>query len=170
MIAILLVVGAAVLSVTVGRNLAVDRPQWIGMAPAALAAPAAIEVGELSFSESVDDRARPRDPKIEFDSTSDDVWVSFDYRNNSGSNVSYLARANGEDWAWGDLDCCEGSQGRYAFPLRRRSGKDLGGAAYEVFIYDGDTEKARGGFGVHGTKGFDSDGQGNSNNNGNDNH
>jgi hypothetical protein len=166
----LLVVGAAVLSVTVGPNLAIVRPQRIGVASVALAAPAAIDVGELLFSESVDDRARPHDPKIEFDTTTDDVWVSFDYHNNSGSSVSYLARANGEDWAWGDLDCCEGSQGRDAVPLLRRSGKDLGGAAYEVFIYDGDTEKARGGFGVHGTKGFDSDGQGNSNNNGNDNH
>src|SRR6185369_14958698 len=112
-IVMLLVVGAEVLSVTVGRVQANADPQQFGAASVALAAPAAIDVGELLFSESVDDRSRARDPKIEFDTTTDDVWVSFDYHDNAGSNMSYLARANGEDWAWGDLDCCEGSQGRY---------------------------------------------------------
>lgn len=136
-------------------------------ASVAFAAPTAVELSDLAFSEDVDNKGRPRDPKVEFDKSTEDVWVSFDYHDFHGSKVSFLARANGEDWSWGDLDdCCDGSDGRYAFPLKRRSGKNLGGAAYDVFIYADDAEKAHGGFGVRGTKGFDSDDQhdGNDNN------
>lgn len=139
------------------------------LAPTATAAgPVGAQLSDLAFSESVDDRARPRDPRVEFDSSTDEVWVSFEYRDFHGGQVSFLARANGEDWAWGDLDCCDGERGRYAFPLRRRSGKDLGGAAYEVLVYIGDEEQARGGFGVRGARGFDSDSHDNGNGNDND--
>jgi hypothetical protein len=71
--------------------------------------------------------------------------------------MSYLVRANGEDWRWGDLDCCEGATGQFAFPLERDSGKDLGGAAYDAYVYANNAEVAHGGFGVKGRGGFDHD-------------
>src|SRR4051812_16114690 len=64
-----------------------------------LAAPAAMDISDLAFSEDVDDEGRPHDPKVEFDSSTEDVWVSFQFREFHGGQVSFLARANGEDWA-----------------------------------------------------------------------
>jgi hypothetical protein len=125
---------------------------------AAAGAPVSMSIGSLEFSERVDDDARPDDPTIEFDKNTDRVWVSFDFNDYHGEQLSFIVRANGSDWKFGDLDCCEGgSRGRFAFPIERRSGKALGGAAYEVRIYAGDAELAVGGFGVKGTKAFDDD-------------
>lgn len=128
-----------------------------GRTAVAAAAPAAVIVSDLAFSEKVDGDARPKDADVEFNKKTERVWVSFAFREYSGEHLSYVARANGEDWKWGDLDCCTGSSGRIAFPLERRSDKDLGGAAYDVRIYAGDVEVAQGGFGVKGRKGFDND-------------
>jgi hypothetical protein len=129
------------------------------IAMAATDAPAAMSVGGLDFSESVDGNAQPDDSAIEFDKQTDRIWVSFDFHDYSGEQVSFIARANGSDWKFGDLDCCEGASGRFAFPIERDSGKALGGAAYEVRIYASDAEVAAGGFGVKGTKAFDEDDQ-----------
>ena len=126
----------------------------------AAGAPAGMSVGGLEFSERVDKNGRPDDSAVEFDKSTDRIWVSFDYSDYHGERLSFIARANGNDWKFGDLDCCEGgSSGRFAFPLERRSGKSLGGAAYEVRIYAGDAEVAVGGFGVKGTGAFDEDDQ-----------
>ena len=131
----------------------------------AAAAPAATDLTELAFSEAVNDRNEPIEQRTEFDYP-DQVWVSFGYSNHDpNARVSYLVRANGEDFRWGDLDCCGGRQGRYAFPIERRSGRELGGAAYEVRIYVGDVEVAQGGYGVRGREGFDSDNQDSGNDN-----
>ena len=120
-----------------------------------LAAPAAIQIGDITFSKHVDGNAQPIDPQIEFSSRTNRVWASFSYQDNGGARLSYLIRANGSDWQSGDLNCCFTQAGRFAFPIRRPSGKDLGGAAYEVRIFDGDIDLANGGFGVKGTKAFD---------------
>ena len=134
------------------------------------AAPAATDLTELAFSEAVNDQREPINPRTEF-ADPDQVWVSFGYRNHDPNvKVSYLVRANGEDFRWGDLDCCGGREGRFAFPIERRSGRELGGAAYEVRIYMGEAEVAHGGFGVRGREGFDSDNQDSDNqDSGNDN-
>ena len=129
----------------------------------ALAAPARMGLDGLTFSADVDGQANPVDTRIEYDSSTERVWTSFAYRDYGGEAMSYLIRANGDDWRWGDLDCCEGSNGRFAFPIERRSG-DLGGAAYDVFVYASNAEVGHGGFGVRGTQGFDdNDGDDNDN-------
>lgn len=128
-----------------------------GVYAATLSAPSAVSVRDLAFSESVGDDARPRDPKVEFDSDTEHVWVSFSFADYADERMSFLARANGEDWKWGDLECCGRNSGRFAFALERRSHRDLGGAAYDVRIYAGDTEVTQGGFGVRGRQGFDND-------------
>ncbi len=136
----------------------------------ALAAPAATEAGELAFSDAVNDRGEPVGQRTDFPSGVDRVWVSFEYRDHTpGARLKYIARAGGEDFRFGDLDCCGGSQGRHAFPVERRGGGNLGGAAYEVLIFDGDREIARGGFGVQGTQGFDENENSGNEGGGNDN-
>ena len=161
----LVLVGLPMLPALASRGPAQDA--WT--VRSAAAAPAATELTELAFSESVNDRAEPIDQRTEFGDP-DQVWVSFGYSNHDPSvKVSYLARANGEDFRWGDLECCGGSQGRFAFPIERRGGRELGGASYDVRIYMGDAEVAQGGFGVRGREGFDSDNQSDGNGNGNDN-
>jgi len=125
------------------------------------------EVGGLSFSESVDDGARPIDPAVDFSGSTLRLWISFnyyDYDYRTRPPVRYLIRANGDDWRRGDLTCCEGAQGRYAFPVERERDRPFGGAGYEVLIYVGGAEASRGSFVVRGTGGFDND------NNANDNH
>jgi hypothetical protein len=141
---------------------------WAG-APAG-GAPAGMGTNSLTFATDVDDRANAVRPQTEFSSHTERVWATFAYRDYSGESMSYLVRANGEDWRWGDLDCCEGQGGQFAFPIERRSNNDLGGAAYDVFIYANNAEVGHAGFGVRGTQGFDdNDGDDNGNSNGNDN-
>jgi hypothetical protein len=161
---------AGVLLPAVGPTRPIDQHPargW-GAGPAS-AAPARMGVDGLAFSADVDGQANPIDGGIEFSSSTERVWTSFAYRDYGGESMTYLVRANGDDWHWGDLDCCEGQNGRFAFPIERRSGNDLGGAAYDVLVYANGAEVARAGFGVRGTRGFDSDGSDNGNGNGNDN-
>ena len=143
------------------------RPATAEAAP--VAAPAATSIDSLQFSTDVSSDARPESPRTEFGDGTNTVWASFQYRDHDPSaRVSYLVRANGEDYKFGKLDCCGNSNGRYAFPITRRSGNgDLPGAAYDVRVYVNDAEVAQGGFGVKGREGLDHDGQGNGN--GNDN-
>ena len=138
-------------------------------AAAPVAAPAATYTDGIQFSTDVSSEARPHNPRTEFGSGTHTVWASFQYHDHDrNAKVSYLVRANGEDYRFGKLDCCDGSNGRYAFPITRRSGNgDLPGAAYDVRVYVNDAEVAQGGFGVNGREGLDHDGQGSGN--GNDN-
>lgn len=134
--------------------------------PTASAAPAETTAGPLEFSTSVTSDARPVDPRVEFPSGTNTVWASFDYRDHDPSaRVSYLVRANGEDYRYGKLDCCSSRQGRIAFPIERRNGGDLPGAAYDVRVYVNDAEIAQGSFGVRGRQGLDNDGQDEDNDN-----
>ena len=161
LIVALVLVGLPMLPALTSRG-PVDGPWTL---PAAAAAPAATDPTRLPSSEAVNARALPIRPRTEF-SDQDRVWVSFGYANHDPNvKVSYLVRANGEDFRWGDLDCCGGREGRYAFPIERRSGRELGGAAYDVRIFMGDAEVAHGGFGVRGREGFDSDNQDSGNDN-----
>ena len=133
----------------------------------AAAAPAATSTGGLEFSTSVDSQARPENPRTEFGDGTNTVWVSFEFRDhNPGDELSYLVRANGEDYKFGKLNCCDSRDGRFAFPFTKRGdGGDLPGAAYDVRIYVNDVEVAQGGFGVNGRGGLDNDGQSDDNDN-----
>ena len=73
----------------------------------------------------------------------------------SNAKLTYLARANGEDYKWGDLKKASGNSGRYAFELDGKNGHDLAGAAYDVRIYVNGAEIAKVGFGVKGKEGLD---------------
>ena len=136
-------------------------------AAAPVAAPAATSTDDLQFSAHVSSDSRPESPRSEFGGSVDAVWASFQYHEHDPSaKVSYLVRANGEDYKFGRLDCCNGSNGRHAFPITKRNGNgDLPGAAYDVRVYVNDSEVAQGGFGVNGREGLDHDGQQNGNDN-----
>lgn len=143
------------------------QPATAQAAPAA--APAATTVGPLTFSRSMDSDGRPGGVDVEFGGGNRNVWVSFDYRDHDpNAKVSYLVRANGEDYKWGRINCCPNNSGRAAFEITHRNdgGKNLPGAAYEVRLYVNDVEVAVGGFGIKGRGGLDHDNQGR---NGNDN-
>ncbi len=123
---------------------------------AASAAPASTTVDGLDFSHGITSDAQPVNPDIEYHSGENKVWVSFNFRDhNPNTKVSYLVRADGEDYRWGDLDCCSSSSGRFAFPIERKNGGALAGAAYDVRVYVSDVEVAHGGFGVKGKQGLD---------------
>ena len=160
----LVLIGLPLLPALASRG-PIDSPWTVRSAAAAAAAPAATDLTELAFSESVNDRAEPIDQRTEFGDPLQ-VWVSFGYANHDPNvRVSYLVRANGEDFRWGDLDCCGGRDGRFAFPIERGNGGELPGAVYDVRIFMGDAEVASGGFGVRGREGFDSDNQDSGNDN-----
>src|SRR5687767_6479223 len=98
----------------------------------ASAAPASTWTNGLQFSTSVDSNARPENPRTEFGGGTDTVWVSFDFRDHDpDAEVSYLTRANGEDYKFGKLNCCDAREGRFAFPFTKRGdGGEIPGAAY----------------------------------------
>ena len=131
----------------------------------AAAAPASTWTNGLAFSTGVDSNARPENPRTEFGGGTETVWVSFDFRDHDpNAKVSHGARANGEDFKDGRLDCCDAREGRFAFPFTKRNGNgELPGAAYDIRIYVNDVEVAQGGFGVNGRGGLDNDGQSNDN-------
>jgi hypothetical protein len=135
--------------------------------PVASAAPASTWTNGLDFSTSVDSNARPNDPRVEFGSGTDVVWVSFDYRDHDpNAVVTYLARANRTDYKTGRLDCCTSREGRFAFPFTKRGDSgEIPGAAYDMRIYVNGAEVAQGGFGVNGRGGLDNDGQSDDNDN-----
>jgi hypothetical protein len=133
----------------------------------AAAAPAETSSNGLQFSTSVDSNARPENPRTEFGNGTDTVWVSFEFRDHDPkAEFTYLARANGEDYKFGKLACCDSREGRFAFPFTKRGdGGDLPGAAYDIRIYVNGAEIAQGGFGVNGRGGLDNDGQSDDNDN-----
>jgi hypothetical protein len=142
------------------------QPTTAAAAPAV--APAATSTNGIQFSTSVDSNARPENPRTEFGGGTDTVWASFEFRDHDrNADVTALVRANGDDYIVYKLDCCDGNNGRFAFPIRKRNGGgELPGAAYDVRVYVNDAEVAQGGFGVNGRGGLDNDGQdqGNDNN------
>lgn len=137
--------------------------------PTALAAPSAAPAdsssGGIQFSTRVSSDGKAIGPRVEFGSGTDAVWASFELHDvGGGAKVSYLVRANGEDYRWGKLD--DAGNGRNAFEITKRSGGgDLPGASYDVRIYVNDVEVAQGGFGLKGRGGLDHDGQENGNDN-----
>jgi hypothetical protein len=141
------------------------EPATAQAAPAA--APAATSVGPLTFSSSMDANGVPGGVDVEFGGGNRNVWVSFDYRDHdSNATVTYLVRANGEDYKWGKIDCCKSNSGHASFEITKRNGSgDLPGAAYDVRLYVNSAEVAQGGFGIKGRNGLDHDNQSGNDNN-----
>jgi len=148
------------------------------------AAPAAdvgnFRLGGILFSTEVGDNFVPKDPRIEFPSDTD-VWITTEYTGYTGGQLSFLVRANGEDYAWGKVpNCCQFPEHRIGFKLRHRgelesaspsfaqpgilsalsvlaAPAELPGAAYDVFVYLNNEEVGRAGFGIKGKQGLDND-------------
>jgi hypothetical protein len=127
---------------------------------------AAPQVGPLRFSEAVNERLEPQGEAIYFSSGNNGVYVTFDFRDlPRGTQLHRVVRWEGSDYnydnpVFGYLTCCpNGGSGRYGFLIVRRSGErdELPGGAYEVVIYNGGQEIARGGFGIRGEGGGDDD-------------
>jgi hypothetical protein len=137
------------------------------------AAPAATYTDGIAVSHGITNDGQPVHEDPEYSKGTHSVWISFNYYDHdSRAKVTYLARANGDDYKWGSLDCCKGNSGRFAFEFDGKNGHDLPGAAYDVRIYVNGAEVAQVGFGVKGKGGLDhgdpdSDDHGNGNGNGN---
>jgi hypothetical protein len=122
--------------------------------------PAAVEaapVNESAASISFADHEDGSGETIEFRRGEGAIYAMVDYPSGgSGSHLSYILRLNGDDYKWGDLKC--GSTcSSFTFRIDSKDNGSIPGGAYEVLVYDGDTEIARGGFGVKGGKGSDND-------------
>jgi hypothetical protein len=94
--------------------------------------------------------------KAEFSKHEGKVWAIVDGAP-VGANLSYILRLNGWDYKWGKLDCCKSGGGSFAFAVFSKDNGSIPGGAYELLVYDGDTELGRTGFGVKGGKGSDND-------------
>jgi len=188
------IAGALVLSTVFASGTFLDRA-GLGEGTAQ-AAPAAadtdVQISALRFGEAVDKDFNPVSEKVEFGKGTDFVWVVFEYNNYTGGKMTYLTRANGEDYSWGDINCCQFPSHRIGFKVDRKGQENasvstttvaeqpgmmsafsvadapalLPGAGYDVYIYLNGVEVGRGGFGVKGKKGLDSG----SDNETNDNH
>ncbi len=143
----------------------------------AFGAPAATNLGDLAFSQSVDREARPQGRGVLFPPGTSEVWASFEYRDHEpGKRLTFLVTVDGQDFQFGDLTCCAGSGGRYAFPIRRLLTRS-NVAGYEVRVFEDGVELTSGFFAVGGIPndndvGGDNDGGGGSDNDdqdGNDN-
>ena len=138
-------------------------------------ADAAAQIAPLTFSSEMTDKFEPVDARIEFSGDNNGVFVTFTFTDLPPGKLTRIVRFNGEDYNWdsdqhGHLNCCgNGGSGRYGFPVVRRSTGQLGdlpGGAYGVFLYYNGTEMQRGGFGIRGEGGGDSDSQNGGNGNG----
>jgi len=94
--------------------------------------------------------------QVEFNKGEGKVWAIVDGVP-SGANLSYILRLNGDDYRWGNLDCCKSGGGSFKFSLSSKDNGSIPGGAYQVLVYDGDKELARAGFGVKGGRGSDND-------------
>lgn len=134
------------------------------------AAPAGSWADAVAVSHGITNDAQPIHEDIEYSSGTDHVWISFNlHDHDQNAKISYLARANGDDYKWGTLDKAKCSNCRYAFALDGKNGKGLPGAAYDVRVFVNDAEVAQVGFGVGGKQGLDN-GDADSNVDDNDNH
>ncbi|HEX3244164.1 MAG TPA: hypothetical protein VHX16_02040 [Chloroflexota bacterium] len=137
-------------------------------------------LGAIRFSTDVGETFIPKDPAVEF-SSGTDVWVTTEYTGYTGGELTFLARANGEDYAWGKVpNCCQFPEHRIGFKLDHRgeygvvsptfaqpgiltalsvlaAPAELPGAAYDVFIYLNNEEVGSAGFGIKGKQGLDND-------------
>ena len=152
-------------------------------APAFAQSPA---VGGLTFSKAKNDANQPIDSSTGFVPPIQQVWVTFDYSGwTAGTRLSRIVRFNEQDIIVGDLQCCPGGSGRYAFPISATPPGSLPEGGFEVIIYINGVEAQRAGFAVLTTSGSgtsgskdqggndngndNGNGNGNGNNNGNDN-
>ena len=123
-------------------------------------APAAVEAAPANQSVSlviVDHKGDGTDQaQVEFQKGEGKVWALLDGVP-AGANLSYILRLNGDDYKWGKLDCCKNGGGSLAFALDSKDNGAIPGGAYELFVYDGNKELARTGFGVKGGRGSDND-------------
>lgn len=142
-----LFVGVAVIALFASMSL------W-GRQPAAVqAAPGNDSAASISFADHSDGSGET----LYFQRGEGAVYAMIDYPGGgSGSKLSYIMRLNGDDYKWGDIKCGS-SCSSFALRLTGKDGKNIPGGAYLVLIYDGDTEIARGGFGVRGGRGSDND-------------
>jgi hypothetical protein len=159
-------------------------------ASAVQAAPAAdvgnFRLGAIRFATEVQNEFMPVNPQVEF-SSGTDVWVVSEYIGYTTGILSFLVRANDQDYAWGRVpNCCSFSERRIGFKLDRRgeygaipptvaqpgivsalgvatAPAALPGAAYLVIFYLNDEEVGSGGFGIRGREGLDNDNQANDN-------
>jgi len=122
-------------------------------------APTAVEAAPANQSVSltiVDHKNDGTDQaQVEFNKGEGKVWALVNGVP-AGANLSYILRLNGDDYKWGKLDCCSGG-GSTEFSLSSKDNGDIPGGAYELYVYDGDKELARTGFGVKGGRGSDND-------------
>ena len=147
-----LIAGVALIAAFASLSL-VDR------LPGSVLASPANQSASLSFAHDVTSSGEVVGEAIDFSRDKHTVWAILDYPYASpGANLSYILRLNGDDYSWGKLKCGS-SCSQVAIPLRNKdhSGKTIPGGAYLLLVYDGDTEIARGGFGVNGGKGSDND-------------
>jgi hypothetical protein len=143
-----LIVGVAVIAAFASMSL-------VGRLPASVLASPANQTASLSFADHSDGSGE----QIDFRKGEGKVWALLDYPyGNSGSNLSFILRLNGDDYSWGKIKCGS-SCSSIAIPLENKDHSNAGipGGAYQMFVYDGDTEIARAGFGVKGGKGSDND-------------
>lgn len=176
-----LLAGTLAIGIVFGSSSLVNRSG--GLESVAVAAPAGqvgdFRISALRFATDVRGEFDPIDPRIEFGSGTDSVWVIFEYVNYTSGKLSWLARANDSDYAWGDLKCCQYRERRFGFKISHKgehsaeapswasqpgimsalgffaAPANLPGAAYDVFIYLNDVEVGSGGFGVKGVGGLD---------------
>jgi len=142
-----LLVGVALIALFASLSL------W-GQRPAAVveASPANAD-GSISFADHSDGGGET----IEFRKGEGAIWAFVDYpAGGSGNKMSYILRLNGWDYKWGNLKCGS-SCSSFSFRVDSKDNGSIPGGAYEVYVYDGDKEIARGGFGVKGGKGSDND-------------
>src|SRR5215217_567473 len=126
--------------------------------PDAVQASPANQSGWVVFVDHSDDG--PDQAQVEFNRGEGVIWAVVDTGAGPGANLSYILRLKGDDYKWGKIDTGKsGAPGQFSFALFNKDGKDKGipGGAYQLLVYDGDREVARGGFGVKGGKGSDND-------------
>ncbi|MCC6178528.1 MAG: hypothetical protein IT305_24760 [Chloroflexi bacterium] len=116
-------------------------------------------INSLVFAPQVTTEGVPVGERIEFSRDTHIVWAVVNFNGlANGTQLTYILRLNGWDYSWGSMACCDGvTNGRLAFPLHNKDTTDevIPGGAYTLYIYNGDTEVARGGFGVNGGRGSD---------------
>jgi hypothetical protein len=141
-----LLVGAVALAAFASLGPLAPAPQPVQ------ASPANQEVS-LYFANHVTSSGEVIGEAVDFSGGSNDIWAIVDAGGYGGSKLTYRLTLNGWDYRWGSLGCCKGSgDSSLAFRLH-----NLPGGAYTMYVYDGDKEIARGGFGVRGSRGSDND-------------
>ncbi len=145
-----LLVGAVIVAVIAGFA---PTPQEQTL----LAAPNNVTVAQIRFARDATPDGAPIGEAIEFFDDNNGVWAIVDFaEGSSGARLSYVLRLNGEDYTFGNIECCGGlGSGRFAFQLRRPNGNELPGGSFRLFLYEGFTEIGQAGFGIRGGQGAD---------------